>query len=113
MNAGTALLTSFQSILVMLTIISAPVRISAGPVQYTGMLAAHTRSHANNQHSPRHDTSITVKKVLVDLQEARKSKKILTMFACLAVYSHIEVQTILARKRFQTGQSSMANVHRL
>jgi hypothetical protein len=43
MKAGTALLVSFQSILVMLIIMSAPVRIRAGPVQYTGMLAArHT-----------------------------------------------------------------------
>ena len=43
MKAGTALLMSFQSILVMLTIMRAPVRISAGPVQYTGMLAAQQR----------------------------------------------------------------------
>jgi hypothetical protein len=39
-KAGMALFTSFQSIFVTLIIMRAPVRMSAGPVQYTGMLAA-------------------------------------------------------------------------
>ena len=43
-KAGTALLMSFQSMCAALIIMSEPVRISAGPVQYTGMEAAqHTR----------------------------------------------------------------------
>ena len=42
-KAGMALLRSFQSIFVTLIIISAPVKIRAGPVQYTGMLAAQHR----------------------------------------------------------------------
>ena len=40
-KAGTALLMLFHSMCTTLIIIRLPVRISAGPVQYTGMLAAH------------------------------------------------------------------------
>ena len=39
-KAGTALLMSFHSMRTTLIIIRLPVKISAGPVQYTGMLAA-------------------------------------------------------------------------
>ena len=39
-KAGMALLMLFQSIWAALIIMREPVRISAGPVQYTGMEAA-------------------------------------------------------------------------
>ena len=43
-KAGMALLMLFQSIWAALIIIRDPVRISAGPVQYTGMEAANAHS---------------------------------------------------------------------
>ena len=43
-KAGMALVMLFQSIWAALIIIRDPVRISAGPVQYTGMEAAWQRN---------------------------------------------------------------------
>ena len=44
-KAGTALLRSFHSMRTTLIIMRLPVRMSAGPVQYTGMLAARAQRH--------------------------------------------------------------------
>ena len=47
-KAGMALLMLFQSIWAALIIMREPVRISAGPVQYTGMDAAQTDNLVNH-----------------------------------------------------------------
>ena len=47
MKAGMALFMSCQSMRAALTIMSAPVRIKAGPVQYVGMLAKILRMQHN------------------------------------------------------------------
>ena len=46
-KAGTALLMLFHSMWTTLIIIRLPVKMSAGPVQYTGMLAAQQHTAQN------------------------------------------------------------------